>query len=1397
MRRLTAAVFAVLVVVSGVGPGIVGVASATPSGHVSVPAGNISDDLPSDYAGDLRASDLEGGTSTTAHADTLEIYVTTPSRAGAYLGQDAAAIGGSETVLVLRDSQNHAGREVALPATAVRQAIGRLPSRVWGTHDDGKEWSSKAYVDGDSYVFSVPEFSTNVVSFAGEVEYSGSGVESGKNYKYNVTDLDAVENVSASIEGVASTETDTESWSGVTSGSSLSTSVAGNVDPRGPNASSPVLTIAGSEQTSGAWWTGSSSTDESITVGGNAPPRNSEVTFTGRESLTSSSWSATSQSDGENTSISVGGNVPPENAEVTFSGNGFGTQYDNLSQTGMSPSGSVSLSVEGSLEPTDGSGNDPKLRVTGFKSGYDVGTASLSKSQDVSGQDSTMMGLTFADNGTKMYAAGNNNDNIYQYSLSTAYDVSSASYSKSFDVSGQTSQPYDVAFSDDGTRMFVVGGGGNVHQYSLSTAYDVGTASHSKSASVNTERGVTFSPDGTEMYTTGLSTTVHQYSLSTAFDVGSVSSTTSVDVSGQTSDPTEVSISNDGTKLFIVDRQNGYVYQYSLSTAFDVQSASYSKSTDVYLEDGSPAGLAFSSDGMKMYMVGYDTNTVYQYSVPGNPTNVQVSDGAGTTVSYGSFSDGETKTKSIPLTTSSTKLDFSADSGESLDIELTMQEHDYVENPSIDVDGDGTADASYSGWLSSGQTATATVSSLSTGTSTVTTSVIGAPVDWTLTADEVVATKDPFIDITGDGVADASHDGILRSGETATVSLSGLETGAVTVSSTSASSTPVDWRVDTTEVLVTEDPSIDVNGDGVADASHDGTLAAGEQVNQTLANLTLSSSALNVTTASDSQVDLTLRTIEIVETPNASLTLNGEQTWTGSQLGPGEDQSLTIPESAFQEGENNLTVQIDTSGLSQDAPAARANFSFSHAAVDQRSVSYDSGAWYESYNASRTYANDRDGASFLVRFKNDVISIQSVSVGINGSEPSQISSGSYTLSGNDLRVDLDEAYGGDGTIPAGTSFRVIAEGARVDVINGSIEVTDPTMFGQTLDTQIEVTSASSGFGIDVSDSPSSPRVHYAAEESWQSPDDFVLLDQHGDQVLRLPYATAGSTASIRTIPTTVRPESSEVEARVDDPAEPRFSLEPHGATPQTVKIKKLDATTGTVYTLRSVTDDQDVLVAEAVDGTVTFSAPGEAQTYRIVESDGSSGTSGIPPAVAGAASDSTGIPVGILSLMGGVVVAVLAFFYVSRRLGASGIRDNALLLVGSLVVSGLGVWALVPDVVITEFFIDLFGTSGSIPALFGGIVEFVASSGVGTVLLGAAVLIALYLVNRVVSLPRYLNLALGVVVGLWLIDGVTGGALSGGLSEISALVWLLAIGGTIALLWRALQPTIVNIGGGK
>jgi DNA-binding beta-propeller fold protein YncE len=168
---------------------------------------------------------------------------------------------------------------------------------------------------------------------------------------------------------------------------------------------------------------------------------------------------------------------------------------------------------------------------------WDITTASYaSKSFSIASQEISPTGIFFKPNGLKMYVVGSNTDNIYEYDLGTAWDVSTSVYnSVSFSVAGQDTSPQELFFTNDGYKMFVIGStGDDINEYALSKPWDITTAQFlgvfSVSSQDATPTGLYIKPDLSKFYITGSTNdTVYQYSMG----AGSINLTSDVIVNGK------------------------------------------------------------------------------------------------------------------------------------------------------------------------------------------------------------------------------------------------------------------------------------------------------------------------------------------------------------------------------------------------------------------------------------------------------------------------------------------------------------------------------------------------------------------------------------------------------------------------------------------------------------------------------------------------------------------------------------------------------------------------------------------------------------------------------------------------------------------------------------------------
>jgi DNA-binding beta-propeller fold protein YncE len=217
-----------------------------------------------------------------------------------------------------------------------------------------------------------------------------------------------------------------------------------------------------------------------------------------------------------------------------------------------------------------------------------------------------------------MYVIGTNTNKVSEYSLSTAWNVTTASHVRDETVG---STPTGLFFSDDGTRLYVSDLlNDTIFQYSLSTAWDISTLTLVRSRGVGVEEGAPqdlfFKPDGTRMYVIGDSgVEVNEYSLSTAWDISTETHVRAYSVSTYALEPRGLFFKPDGTKMYVVDLDDDIVIEYSLSTAWNISTASYVRQEGVLGQDDFMQGMYIRPDGKRMYLAGANTDFIYEYTL--------------------------------------------------------------------------------------------------------------------------------------------------------------------------------------------------------------------------------------------------------------------------------------------------------------------------------------------------------------------------------------------------------------------------------------------------------------------------------------------------------------------------------------------------------------------------------------------------------------------------------------------------------------------------------------------------------------------------------------------------------------------------------------------------------------
>ena len=246
----------------------------------------------------------------------------------------------------------------------------------------------------------------------------------------------------------------------------------------------------------------------------------------------------------------------------------------------------------------------------------------INRSTSVSARDTAPTGLFFSSDGTKLFVAGDADNNIVAYNLSTAWDITTATFVNESGTSVETS-PTGLFFSSDGTKLYIIGTlNDNVYQYNLTTAWTLPATlptptTFSVGGQDTVPTGISFNDNGTKMYIVGdTNNSVYEYNLSSAWNVTSAAFSVSFSVSTQSTSPADITFSSDGKHMLIIDSGSDIIYQYNLTTAWSTNTAVYSNSFSVATQETTPAGIYLQTGNNYLYVVGTGNDTVYQYQIP-------------------------------------------------------------------------------------------------------------------------------------------------------------------------------------------------------------------------------------------------------------------------------------------------------------------------------------------------------------------------------------------------------------------------------------------------------------------------------------------------------------------------------------------------------------------------------------------------------------------------------------------------------------------------------------------------------------------------------------------------------------------------------------------------------------
>jgi hypothetical protein len=244
---------------------------------------------------------------------------------------------------------------------------------------------------------------------------------------------------------------------------------------------------------------------------------------------------------------------------------------------------------------------------------WEVNTAGFTTNFSVASRETAPLGLYFSSDGLNMYVCGNtgvaplvaSGDYVHQYSLGTAWDISNVGlatvgYTTSYRILDDTAPQGVYLKNDDGTKMYIVGSTNDrVYEYSLGTPWNVSTAGLTTSVLLGTGTlqnlpltltapvGIDFNASGTKMYIMDQTRdVVARFDLLTPWDISTAIFYDNVYLGFQELTPTGIFYEESASRAYVIGSSGDTVYQYNIDVpSLELASSGISTRSSIILNN--------------------------------------------------------------------------------------------------------------------------------------------------------------------------------------------------------------------------------------------------------------------------------------------------------------------------------------------------------------------------------------------------------------------------------------------------------------------------------------------------------------------------------------------------------------------------------------------------------------------------------------------------------------------------------------------------------------------------------------------------------------------------------------------------------------------------------------------
>ena len=250
----------------------------------------------------------------------------------------------------------------------------------------------------------------------------------------------------------------------------------------------------------------------------------------------------------------------------------------------------------------------------------------------IDGSKNDLRAFFFKPDGTRLYVADQNTLTITEWTLSTAFEIETATVNNSnqIGISTQVTQIYDLYIRDDGTKMYTLGKGAQapfvtqLNQFNLSVAWDLTSDTLAGVVTATTVSNQTQSHRGLQVVDTGASIITvspsspafYKYDMSSAYDITSVSFGSSQAIADDAA-PSDFVMSEDGVDVIVLGGDSEKIIEYQLSTPYDITTIGIATTSTLEVGAGATISMTTKQNGERAYILNNSgVGSQYHFSIP-------------------------------------------------------------------------------------------------------------------------------------------------------------------------------------------------------------------------------------------------------------------------------------------------------------------------------------------------------------------------------------------------------------------------------------------------------------------------------------------------------------------------------------------------------------------------------------------------------------------------------------------------------------------------------------------------------------------------------------------------------------------------------------------------------------